>query len=62
MQHLAFLELNVKMYSVFPQKPIEVREGTKKDDHKVCVLGLWAAQDAEGKKLVELANALESGR
>lgn len=34
----------------------------KTSDHKVCVLGLWAAQEAEGRRLVELANALESGR
>ncbi|MEQ2298012.1 hypothetical protein AMECASPLE_000795 [Ameca splendens] len=43
--------------------PLEVREANIKSlDHKVCVLGLWAAQEAEGKRLVELANALESGR
>ncbi|XP_031583824.1 putative aminopeptidase W07G4.4 [Oreochromis aureus] len=43
--------------------PLEVRESNvKKNDHKVCVLGLWAAEEARGTKLVELANALESGR
>ncbi|XP_047448665.1 putative aminopeptidase W07G4.4 [Mugil cephalus] len=42
--------------------PIEVREMSKKEDHKVCVLGLWATQEDEGRRLVELANALESGR
>ncbi|XP_061585434.1 putative aminopeptidase W07G4.4 [Cololabis saira] len=43
--------------------PLEVREAkVKSSDYKVCVLGLWAAQEAEGKRLVELANALESGR
>lgn len=34
----------------------------KSSNHKVCVLGLWAAQEAEGRRLVELADALESGR
>lgn len=34
----------------------------KSNKHKVCVLGLWAAQEAEGRRLVELADALESGR
>lgn len=43
--------------------PLEVRESNvKKNEHKVCVLGLWAAEEARGTKLVELANALESGR
>uniref|UniRef100_A0A8P4GGG3 Zgc:152830 n=1 Tax=Dicentrarchus labrax TaxID=13489 RepID=A0A8P4GGG3_DICLA len=43
--------------------PLEVREGNiKPSEHKVCVLGLWAAQKAEGQKLVKLADALESGR
>uniref|UniRef100_A0A3P8PJB6 Cytosol aminopeptidase domain-containing protein n=1 Tax=Astatotilapia calliptera TaxID=8154 RepID=A0A3P8PJB6_ASTCA len=43
--------------------PLEVRESNvKKNDHKVCVLGLWAAEEARGTKLVELANALENGR
>ncbi|XP_029961398.1 putative aminopeptidase W07G4.4 [Salarias fasciatus] len=43
--------------------PIEVREGNvKPNDFKACVLGLWTVQEAEGAKLVELANALESGR
>lgn len=46
-----------------PQKPLEVREGNvKPTDYKVCVLGLWAAQEAEGKGLAKLADALESGR
>lgn len=45
------------------QKPLEVREANvKASNHKVCVLGLWAAQEAEGRRLVELADALESGR
>lgn len=40
-----------------------MREGNvKPTDYKVCVLGLWAAQEAEGRRLVELADALESGR
>lgn len=34
----------------------------KPGDYKVCVLGLWAAQEAEGRRLVELVEALESGR
>ncbi|KAI3372699.1 hypothetical protein L3Q82_023159, partial [Scortum barcoo] len=43
--------------------PLEVREGNlKPSDCKVCVLGLWATQEAEGRRLVELADALESGR
>uniref|UniRef100_A0A8C6TCH5 Zgc:152830 n=1 Tax=Neogobius melanostomus TaxID=47308 RepID=A0A8C6TCH5_9GOBI len=43
--------------------PLEVRESnTKPSDYKVCVLGMWAAQEAEGKKLMQLADALESGR
>uniref|UniRef100_A0A4W6C8E0 Zgc:152830 n=1 Tax=Lates calcarifer TaxID=8187 RepID=A0A4W6C8E0_LATCA len=43
--------------------PLEVREGkVKSSDYKVCVLGLWAAHEAQGKRLVELAEALESGR
>uniref|UniRef100_G3NQT2 Zgc:152830 n=1 Tax=Gasterosteus aculeatus aculeatus TaxID=481459 RepID=G3NQT2_GASAC len=43
--------------------PLEVREGkVKPGDYKVCVLGLWAAQEAEGRRLVELVEALESGR
>uniref|UniRef100_A0A3B4WPK2 Zgc:152830 n=1 Tax=Seriola lalandi dorsalis TaxID=1841481 RepID=A0A3B4WPK2_SERLL len=43
--------------------PLEVREGNvKPTDFKVCVLGLWAAQEAQGRRLVELADALESGR
>lgn len=45
------------------QKPLEVREANvKASNHKVCVLGLWAAQEAAGRRLVELADALESGR
>ncbi|XP_068166693.1 putative aminopeptidase W07G4.4 [Antennarius striatus] len=44
-------------------KPLEVREGNKKlSNYKVCVLGLWAKEEAEGQRLVELADALESGR
>lgn len=43
--------------------PLEVREGNiKPTDFKVCVLGLWATQEAEGQRLVKLADALESGR
>ncbi|XP_041855721.1 putative aminopeptidase W07G4.4 [Melanotaenia boesemani] len=43
--------------------PLEVREAhIQSSDKKVCVLGLWAAKEAEGKRLVELTNALESGR
>ncbi|XP_068594463.1 putative aminopeptidase W07G4.4 [Brachionichthys hirsutus] len=43
--------------------PLEVREGNKKlSDYKVCVLGLWAQEEAEGRRLVDLADALESGR
>ncbi|XP_037536214.1 putative aminopeptidase W07G4.4 [Nematolebias whitei] len=43
--------------------PLEVREANiKPSDYKVCVLGLWAAQEADGKRLVELTDALESGR
>lgn len=34
----------------------------KATDYKVCVLGLWAAQEAKGKGLAKLADALESGR
>ena len=44
-------------------KPLEIREAhIKSSEYKVCVLGLWAAQEEEGKKLVKLADALESGR
>lgn len=51
------------LYFLFSQKPLEVREGNvKPTDYKVCVLGLWAAQEAQGRRLVELADALESGR
>jgi len=43
--------------------PLEVREANMKPSpYKVCVLGLWVTQEAHGPKLVELANALESGR
>nr|XP_046243869.1 putative aminopeptidase W07G4.4 [Scatophagus argus] len=43
--------------------PLEVREcNVKPADYKVCVLGLWAADEAEAQRLVKLANALESGR
>lgn len=48
---------------LLPIKPLEVREANiKPSNHKVCVLGLWAAAEAEGQRLVELAAALESGR
>jgi hypothetical protein len=30
--------------------------------YKVCVLGLWVAKKEEGKKIIDLAIALESGR
>lgn len=44
-------------------KPLEVREANiKPSDYKVCVLGLWVAQEADGRRLVELTDALESGR
>ena len=44
-------------------KPLEVREANMKPSpYKVCVLGLWVTQEALGPKLVELSNALESGR
>lgn len=50
-------------YNILPPlKPLEVRENGKTSNHKVCVLGLWAADEADGKRLVELADALESGR
>ncbi|TWW60131.1 putative aminopeptidase W07G4.4 [Takifugu flavidus] len=43
--------------------PLEIREAhIKSSEYKVCVLGLWAAQEKEGKSLVKLADALESGR
>ncbi|XP_034726970.1 putative aminopeptidase W07G4.4 [Etheostoma cragini] len=43
--------------------PLEVREGNvKPTDYKVCVLGLWAAEKAQGQRLVEITEALESGR
>ncbi|XP_041643315.1 putative aminopeptidase W07G4.4 [Cheilinus undulatus] len=43
--------------------PLEVREAkVKPSEYKVCVLGLWAPEEAEGRRLVELADALESGR
>lgn len=46
-----------------PRKPLEVREANiKPTEYKACVLGLWTPQQAEGKRLVELAEALESGR
>uniref|UniRef100_A0A3Q3K5I8 Cytosol aminopeptidase domain-containing protein n=1 Tax=Monopterus albus TaxID=43700 RepID=A0A3Q3K5I8_MONAL len=35
--------------------PLEIREAKMKPTgYKVCVLGLWAAQEAQGKKLMEL--------
>lgn len=60
-----YLDIRYSLVIIFfsPQKPLEVREGNvKSSNYKVCVLGLWAAQEAEGKRLVELADALESGR
>ncbi|CAB1319920.1 unnamed protein product [Coregonus sp. 'balchen'] len=43
--------------------PLEVREvSVKPSQYKVCVLGLWVDQEAQGKELVDLASALESGR
>uniref|UniRef100_A0A8C7I653 Zgc:152830 n=1 Tax=Oncorhynchus kisutch TaxID=8019 RepID=A0A8C7I653_ONCKI len=43
--------------------PLEVREvSVKPSQYKVCVLGLWVDQEAEGKELVDLVSALESGR
>ncbi|XP_076587257.1 putative aminopeptidase W07G4.4 [Chaetodon auriga] len=43
--------------------PLEVREANvNPTNYKVCVLGLWTAQEAEGQTLVKLADALESGR
>nr|XP_057926739.1 putative aminopeptidase W07G4.4 [Doryrhamphus excisus] len=43
--------------------PLEVREANIKSSiNKVCVLGLWVAQEGQGQRLVDLANALESGR
>lgn len=47
----------------FLHKPLEVREaGIKPTDYKVCVLGLWGAQEEAGKRFLKLADALESGR
>jgi len=51
----------IYIFPLSPQKPLEVREASVKPT-KVCVLGLWASQEAEGRRLVELAEALESGR
>ncbi|XP_070690469.1 putative aminopeptidase W07G4.4 [Pempheris klunzingeri] len=43
--------------------PLEVREAhISSSKYKVCALGLWAAEEAEGQRLVKLADALESGR
>ncbi|CAL1614964.1 unnamed protein product [Knipowitschia caucasica] len=43
--------------------PLEVRESrTKPSELKACVLGLWVTREEEGKRLVQLAEALESGR
>ncbi|XP_029572571.1 putative aminopeptidase W07G4.4 [Salmo trutta] len=43
--------------------PLEVREvSVKPSQYKVCVLGLWVDQEAQGKELVDLVSALESGR
>ncbi|KAM6965061.1 putative aminopeptidase W07G4.4 [Aplochiton taeniatus] len=43
--------------------PLEVREANlKSSPYKVCVLGLWVSDDAQGKRLVDVAHALESGR
>ncbi|KAM9858501.1 putative aminopeptidase W07G4.4 [Aulostomus maculatus] len=43
--------------------PLEVREGkVKPSDLKACVLGVWVAQEDQGPRLVEVAEALESGR
>ncbi|XP_061623612.1 putative aminopeptidase W07G4.4 [Phyllopteryx taeniolatus] len=43
--------------------PLEVREANiKSSNYKVCVLGLWVANESQGQRLVDLASALESGR
>ncbi|NP_001279257.1 uncharacterized protein LOC767682 homolog [Callorhinchus milii] len=42
--------------------PLEVREAFPEKSTKVDQLGVWASSEAEGKKLVQLAMALESGR
>ncbi|XP_012685881.1 putative aminopeptidase W07G4.4 [Clupea harengus] len=41
--------------------PLELRE-VKPSPHKVAVLGVWMADRKQGKDLVDLATALESGR
>lgn len=44
-------------------QPLEVREASlKPSPYKVCVLGLWVAQQAQGQILLDLASALEGGR
>lgn len=59
----SFLHKTCILYFLCPKKPLELREAKiNASQYKVCVLGLWAEQEAEGKRLVELANALESGR
>ncbi|XP_028654033.1 putative aminopeptidase W07G4.4 [Erpetoichthys calabaricus] len=42
--------------------PLELREAFPEKSHKVKVLGFWVPSDAEGKRIQQLALALESGR
>ncbi|XP_051897192.1 putative aminopeptidase W07G4.4 [Pristis pectinata] len=42
--------------------PLEIREAHKEKATKVDYLGVWASGEEEGKKLVQLASALEEGR
>lgn len=52
----------LSLFFPLPQ-PLEVREASvKPSQYKVCVLGLWVDQEAQGKELVDLVSALESGR
>lgn len=70
---LSFAPNVVQTFILYPQflsfpsltlfQPLEVREvSVKPSQYKVCVLGLWVDQEAQGKELVDLASALESGR
>ncbi|XP_078285214.1 putative aminopeptidase W07G4.4 isoform X1 [Rhinoraja longicauda] len=42
--------------------PLEIREAHKKKATRVDCLGVWASSEEEGKKLEQLASALEQGR
>lgn len=43
-------------------QPLEIREAHKEKATRVGCLGVWAPSEEEGKKLEQLASALEQGR